>query len=161
MKITWRGWINKENCHVFVNQFHGNFHSKSLSCREIKAVFRNVKWCFNASWGLKGWKNMNTPELWRSQVLGHWHQSESGSHNFPVCAIFATVLRGIFPALPLFCDLVNYSKKYQTVIILSVLVLKNILWTNFKLSHRIVTINSSSHIQISYNNDYSRTIPLL
>ena len=44
----------KENCHVLVNQFHGNFRSKTLGCRKIKYVFEVVKWCFNASWGLKG-----------------------------------------------------------------------------------------------------------
>ena len=44
----------KENYHVLVNQFHGNFNSKTLACRKIKSVFRDVKWCFNASWGLKG-----------------------------------------------------------------------------------------------------------
>ena len=36
-----------------VNQFYWNFHSKTLGCRKMKSVFRNVKWCFNASWGLK------------------------------------------------------------------------------------------------------------
>ena len=44
----------KDNYHVLVNQFHGNFHSKTLGCRKIKCVFRDVKWCFNASWRLKG-----------------------------------------------------------------------------------------------------------
>ena len=44
----------KENCHVLVNQFHGNFRFKTLGCRKIKSVFRDVKWCFNASGGLKG-----------------------------------------------------------------------------------------------------------
>ena len=56
--IGWRWldvvWKIKENCHVLVNQFHGNFRSKTLGCRGIKSVFRDVKWCFNASWGLKG-----------------------------------------------------------------------------------------------------------
>ena len=42
MKMIWCGLKIKENYHVLVNQFHGNYHSK------------NVKWCFNASWGLKG-----------------------------------------------------------------------------------------------------------
>ena len=46
----------KENCHVLVNQFHGIFRSKTPSCREIQSVFRDVKWCSNASWGLKGLK---------------------------------------------------------------------------------------------------------
>ena len=54
MKMIWSGWKNKENCHVLESQFHGNFHSKTLSCSKIKTVFRDVKWCFNASWGLKG-----------------------------------------------------------------------------------------------------------
>ena len=45
---------NWRNCHVLESQFHGNFHSKGLICRKIKPVFRDVKWCFNASWGLKG-----------------------------------------------------------------------------------------------------------
>ena len=52
MKMIWCGWKSKENCHVLVNQFH--FHSKTLGCRKIKSVFRDLKWCFNASWGLKG-----------------------------------------------------------------------------------------------------------
>ena len=43
-----------ENYHVLVNQFHGNIHSKTLGSRKTKSVFRDVKLCFNASWGLKG-----------------------------------------------------------------------------------------------------------
>ena len=43
----------EENCHVLVNQFHWNVCFKTLSCRKIKSVFRDVKWCFNASWRLK------------------------------------------------------------------------------------------------------------
>ena len=52
--MIWCGWKRKENCHVLVNQFHGNFPPKTPSCREINCVFRDVKWCFNASCGLKG-----------------------------------------------------------------------------------------------------------
>ena len=63
MKMMWRGLKIKENCHVSVNQFHGDFRSKTLSFREIKSVFRDVKWCFNASWGLKGL---------RVKAPGHW-----------------------------------------------------------------------------------------
>ena len=33
----------KENYHVLVNQFHGNFHAKTPSCRKIRCVFRDVK----------------------------------------------------------------------------------------------------------------------
>ena len=54
MKMTWCGWKIKNNCHVMLNQFHGNYHYKTLSCWKITSVFRDVKWCFNASWGLKG-----------------------------------------------------------------------------------------------------------
>ena len=54
MKMIWCGWKIKKNYHVKVNQFHGHFHSKIPSCRKIRWVFRDVKWCFIASWGLKG-----------------------------------------------------------------------------------------------------------
>ena len=43
----------KENCHVLVNWFHGNFRFKTLGWRKMKSVLRDVKWCFNASLGLK------------------------------------------------------------------------------------------------------------
>ena len=52
--MIWCGWKIEEICHVLVNQFHGNFQSKTLSYRKIKSAFRDVKWCFNASWELKG-----------------------------------------------------------------------------------------------------------
>ena len=54
MKMIWNEWKIKENCHVLVDRFHGNINSKTLCCRQIKSVFRDVKWWFNASWGLKG-----------------------------------------------------------------------------------------------------------
>ena len=44
--------------HVLINQFHLNFRFKTLSCRKIRCVFIHVKWCFNASWGLKGLKGI-------------------------------------------------------------------------------------------------------
>ena len=55
-------WINmtcgeqkdEENCHIFEKQFKGIIHSKTPSCRKIKSVFRDVKWCLNAPWGPKG-----------------------------------------------------------------------------------------------------------
>ena len=53
MKMICCGSKIKENCHVLVNQFHENIHSKSPSYRKIKSVFRDLKWSFNASWGLK------------------------------------------------------------------------------------------------------------
>ena len=52
--MTWCGWKIQENCHVLVKQFHGYSPSKTLSCREINCVSRDVKWCFNASSGIKG-----------------------------------------------------------------------------------------------------------
>ena len=57
--MIWNGWKTKENCNVLVNQFHVNFNSKALSYRKIKSVFREVIWCFNASWGLKELKQLN------------------------------------------------------------------------------------------------------
>ena len=56
MKIKWSGWEIEENCHALVNQFHGNIHSEHPRCRKITPIFRDVQWCFNASWGLKGLK---------------------------------------------------------------------------------------------------------
>ena len=48
-------WLKiKENCHVLVIQFPGNFRLKTFGCRKIKSVFRDVKCCFNGSWCLKG-----------------------------------------------------------------------------------------------------------
>ena len=68
--MIWCGLKIKENYHVLVNQFHGNFRSKSLSCRKIKYVFRDVKWCFNASWGLKGLIFINWYQLIKPLLLG-------------------------------------------------------------------------------------------
>ena len=49
-------WNIKENWHVLLKQFHGNFPSKSLSCGKINFFSgMYVKWCFNASLGLKKW----------------------------------------------------------------------------------------------------------
>ena len=53
MEIIWCGLKIKENCDVLVCRFNGNFYSETLGCRKIKCVFRDLKWCFNASWGLK------------------------------------------------------------------------------------------------------------
>ena len=58
MKMIWCGLKNKENDHLLVNQFHGNF-------REIKSVFRDVKWCFNASWGFKGLSWFKHNDEWK------------------------------------------------------------------------------------------------
>ena len=68
MKMICCGWKIKENCHVLVNQFHGNCYSQTTSCRKIRSVFRDVKCCFNASWGLKGLK-VDQPLTWRDQSI--------------------------------------------------------------------------------------------
>ena len=39
------GWKIEEKCHV--NQFYGIIHFKTLGCRKIKSIFRDIKWCFN------------------------------------------------------------------------------------------------------------------
>ena len=91
MKMIWCGLKIEKNCHVLVNQFHGNFLSKIPSCREIKPVFRDVKLCLNASWRLKGLKgiylrvtpfwNTKQSSLWanesrpKMQGLTHWSHS--------------------------------------------------------------------------------------
>ena len=37
-------WVKiLENCHVLVNQLHGNFNYKTLGCGKIKSVFSDVK----------------------------------------------------------------------------------------------------------------------
>ena len=55
--MSWSGRKNEENCDDLVKEFHGNCPSKTVSCRKIKSVFRDVKWCFHASRGLKGLSN--------------------------------------------------------------------------------------------------------
>ena len=56
MKMIWCGLKIEENHRVLVNQLHGNSRYKTLCFRKIRYVFMDVKWCFNASWGLKGLK---------------------------------------------------------------------------------------------------------
>ena len=77
MKMIWRGLKIKEICDVLVNQFHGNFRSKAVGCRKIKSVFRDVKWCFNASWGPKGLtaklSNLNFHPL---EVVSRWRDPQ-------------------------------------------------------------------------------------
>ena len=76
MKIICCGKIIKENHHVLLNQFHGNFRSKTLGCRRIKFVFRDVKWCFSASWGVKGLKGDTWAVNKREVVEGDRWQSK-------------------------------------------------------------------------------------
>ena len=44
----------KENCHVLVYQFYGNFRSKTLSCWKLKSVFRDVNDPLMHRGGLEG-----------------------------------------------------------------------------------------------------------
>ena len=80
MKMIWCGLKIKENYHLLENQFHWNFHSKSLCCRKIKSVFRDVKLCFNASWGLKA----------LSQI-GHYTLESLRLSSFPISIRKVTV----------------------------------------------------------------------
>ena len=81
----WR-WLavvikNTENYHALVNQFPRNFRSRTLSCRKIRYVFSDVKWCFNASWGLKGLNSdqyvivMRLVWDWSGSVAVRWQSS--------------------------------------------------------------------------------------
>ena len=36
-------WFKNQRKLPFINKFHGNFRSKTLGCRNIKSVFRDVK----------------------------------------------------------------------------------------------------------------------
>ena len=38
MKMIWSGWKIEENCHVLVNQFHGNFYAKTLVVWKLSRV---------------------------------------------------------------------------------------------------------------------------
>ena len=53
----WR-WFNVvqiwKKITTYLYWFYGDFRPKLLGCRKIKSVFMDVRWCFNASWGLKG-----------------------------------------------------------------------------------------------------------
>ena len=66
--MIWCGWKIEENYHVLVNQFHENIHSKTLGCKKIKYVFRDIKWCINASWGLKGLREKFIPYVFLLEV---------------------------------------------------------------------------------------------
>ena len=37
------GWKIQKNCHVLVNQFYGNFHSRTPSCRKISLMSADFK----------------------------------------------------------------------------------------------------------------------
>ena len=65
--LKWVKKIRKLPC--IGTSFMGIFLLKPLSFSKIKDVFRDVKWCFNASWGLKGlnmlkYQNTNTDAIW-------------------------------------------------------------------------------------------------
>ena len=44
----------KEHYYVLVNQFHGNFHSKTLGYKKIRSVFKDIKYALMHHEGLKG-----------------------------------------------------------------------------------------------------------
>ena len=92
--MIWCGLKIKENYHVLVSQFKGNFRSKTLSFRKIKYVFRDVRWCFNASLGLKGlrvtWHRSNIHTAgWDLPVRPQWSlHARSKSHGHILCGLF-------------------------------------------------------------------------
>ena len=48
-------WVkNKRKLPCSSKQVSWKFRSTTLGCRKIKSVFRDLKWCFNASRGVKG-----------------------------------------------------------------------------------------------------------
>ena len=55
-------------------QFHGNFRSKTPVCWKIRYVFRDVKWCFNGSWGPKGLTNTGSTSriICFKTIKWHW-----------------------------------------------------------------------------------------
>ena len=95
MKMIWCGLKIKVNHHVLVNQFHGNFRSKTLCFRKIKSVFRDVKRCFNASCGLKGLQIWLIFTHLKTQVGEHLNKELNGERVNPYKAeIFLYKPRG-------------------------------------------------------------------
>ena len=109
MKMIWSGWKSKEIVMYWylVNQFHGHFRSKTLGFRKINSVFRDVKWCFNASWGLKGLSVKHTSAISRatSHATLRWffkhtiwslvqHTSSTTYAYFQNCYIFVARFAG-------------------------------------------------------------------
>ena len=78
MKMIWCGLKIKEHYHVLVNQFHGNFRSKTLGCRKFKSVFRNIKLFLNASLGLKGLNRWPLRYLTLLPIWSTLHSQTSG-----------------------------------------------------------------------------------
>ena len=86
----------KENCHVLVNQFHGNFRSKTPICLKIMWVFRDVKWCNNASWGLKGL-------IWFKSVIHclSCHTARCAARGW--CSMLCSIYNSTWPIFVLIC----------------------------------------------------------
>ena len=82
----WRWFEVGENYHVLVNQFHENFHSKTPSCRKIRSVFKDVRRCFNASWGLKGLKQGVVSWVRIAVVVANWMTVNSGLQKTIPCS---------------------------------------------------------------------------
>ena len=101
MKMIWCEWKIEENCHVLVNQFHGHFHSKTLCCRKIYSVFRDVNW-----WRLKGlkrsnfklkitiWSHVLYKKISEHQGWQHIIYSGSGGESCPVLVCTAQLSSG-------------------------------------------------------------------
>ena len=61
-------------------KFNGNSRSNTHSCRTVRCVFRDVKWCFSASWGLKGLINPWSPH---DALKHHFLGQEVLKRKFP------------------------------------------------------------------------------
>ena len=51
-----------KNILLFLKRLRENFRPKTTGFQEIKSFFRDLKWCFNASWGFKGLKQTVTQQ---------------------------------------------------------------------------------------------------
>ena len=66
---VWK-WVafEKKYCYYLKNS-RKIFAIKPLGYK-IKSFFRNAKWCFNASWGLKGLNNHCVQMMWENMAFG-------------------------------------------------------------------------------------------
>ena len=142
MKMIWSEWKIKENCHVLANQFFGNFRSKTLGCWKIKPVFRDVKWCFNASCGLKGLRCELLPQfLWQGE------SKISTLYRMPNCNSYMMKL-WYFKRLVIFHSIFNvlFLTRYQNDIsvedVCHMHAVFSMFWNNIKAKWYYIEISS-------------------
>ena len=86
----WSGLKIKENCHVLLNQFHGNFCSKTFGCRKIKSVFRHVKSQLNSDIYLPHgstcvYVTVVPYNTWMSQTISEYCLTMLKDSVWPIC----------------------------------------------------------------------------